>query len=410
MNFFKKHKSLYWWTIITFLVMTFTACHSNTEKKSVKNNFYYTCSMHSQIHEDKPGDCPICGMKLIKVETTQTKDTTSIDTSLAYLTVPVTESVVGSFKVIEPAKSIPSDTIIADGMIGFDQRDINTVSSRISGRIDNLYVKYSGQSIQKGQALMRIYSPQLLSVQRDLLQTIQDNDATLSAALKNKLLNLGMRESEIQEVINTKKLNAEITIYSPYSGISMPTNSAAVNSNMPQQIEATLGMYVNAGQTVFNIQNINRSWAMLNIFNDDVEYIHVGNIVQLFSDGNEDKPIIGRIDFIPPNRIGNDKTTSVRVYVDHLPRTWKIGTLVHASIAIAKEQANISVPLSAVNKLGERTVVWVQDKNHTNVFHVRTIKTGLQTNDKIEILSGINAGDKIVENAAYMVDSDSFIQ
>ncbi len=410
MNFLKKQKTIYWLVIIIFLITAFTACHSSTEKKSAINDFYYTCAMHPKIHEDKPGDCPICGMKLIKEKTSPAKDTTSIDTSLAYLTAPVTQSVVGNFKVIEPVKSIPSDTIKADGMIGFDQRDINTVSSRVSGRIDKLYVKYSGQSIEKGQALMRIYSPQLLSIQRDLLQTIQDKDATLSAALKGKLLNLGMRENEIQEVIKTKILNAEITIYSPYSGISMPTNSAAVNSNMLQKIEATEGMYVNAGQTIFSIQNIKRSWAMLNIFNDDVAYIHLGDAVKLFADGDEDKSVSGRINFIPPNRMGNDKTTSIRVYVNNLPKTWKIGTLVHASIAIAKGQSNIIVPLSAVNKLGTKTVVWVQDKNHANVFHVRAVKTGLQTNDKIEILSGINAGDKIVENAAYMVDSDSFIQ
>ncbi|QEC73300.1 hypothetical protein FSB73_18115 [Arachidicoccus ginsenosidivorans] len=89
---------------------------------------------------------------------------------------------------------------------------------------------------------------------------------------------------------------------------------------------------------------------------------------------------------------------------------WKIGTLVRGRIVIGHEDRDLYVPLSAVNRLGMRSVVWVKDRNSNDVFHARTVQTGIRTEDSIEILSGIEVGDQIVENAAYMVGSDSFIQ
>lgn len=396
--------------IIITIAGTFFGCQSKQADKEPDSGTYYTCSMHPQVHKDKPGDCPICGMKLIKVEATSVKDTTSLDSALTYLTESVTQTVVGSFKVIEPVKLNHEDTLSVDGAIGFDQRDVNTVSSRVSGRVEKVYVKYTNQSVQKGQPLMDIYSPQLVSVQRDLLQTIRDKDEALTAVIKEKLLNLGMHDNEIQQVVKSGDPLRKITLYSPYPGISQQTNTSSTTRSTPELLNIREGMYVKEGQTIFSIQNIRRIWALLNVFNENVGLIHQGDPVLLYADADKGNGIKGRIDFIPPYRTGADKTTSVRVYLKKLPTRWKIGTLIHGEIAISSQGAGWYVPLSAVNRLGRRNIIWIQDKDHEGVFHVREVQTGIQTGDSVEIISGINPGEKIVKNAAYMVGSDSFIQ
>jgi Cu(I)/Ag(I) efflux system membrane fusion protein len=275
-------------------------------------------------------------MKLIKVASSDKTDKMPLDSALSYLTEPVTQTVVGSFKVIEPVKAKPNDTLVADGYIGFDQRDVNTVSSRVAGRIETLYVRYANQRIHKGQPLMKIYSPDLLSAQSNLLQVMQDKDQTLINSLKAQLINLGMQATEIQRVMQSGQALSSITIYSPYNGISQPTtggnatnsmassNSVAASptgmemggsninptetmatgqsTNQPEALSIREGMYVNRGQTVFSIQNTNRTWAILNVFTSDVWHIHPGDAVSLYTDADPINIVKGRVDFIPPYR------------------------------------------------------------------------------------------------------------
>lgn len=425
-------------------VVIFSGCQSKKVNKQQETDVYYTCSMHPQIHKDKPGNCPICGMKLIKVMPTSNGDMMPLDSSLIYLTQDVTKTVVGSFKVIEPVKTEPDDTIAATGYIGFDKRNINNVNTRVTGRIEKLYIKYSNQRIHKGQPLMTIYSPELLSTQKDLLQVVKDNDQSLIISIKEKLLNLGMRANEIQKVLQSGKPLTRITIYSPYNGISQKTttgnpmnNVAPSNSmsssqtemgmggsnmsapetmatgqvtNQPEGLNIREGMYVSRGQTVFAVQNINKTWAILNVFTENVSHIQPGDPVGLYADADPQNIIKGHIDFIPPYREQGKKTTQVRVYLNSIPDSWKIGTLIHGRITLSEENKGWYVPLSAVNDLGMHKVVWIQDKEYSNIFHAREVETGLQTEDSIEVISGIKPGDKIAANAAYMVGSESFIQ
>src|SRR5699024_5250804 len=119
----------------------------------------------------------------------------------------------------------------------------------------------------------------------------------------------------------------------------------------------------------------------------DVWRIHPGDVVSLYTDANFTHIIKGRVDFIPPYRSSDEKTTRIRVYLNHLPQSWKIGTLIHGHITTHGEGNGIYVPLSAVNRLGATSVIWVQDKRHANVFHAREVMTGIQTADSLQIIS-----------------------
>lgn len=385
------------------------SCHTGKNSAPKNSDVYYTCSMHLQVHEDKPGNCPICGMKLIKVEKSNSKDSIATDTLLTYLARPVTQTAVGSFGVITPVEENKKDTIDADGTIDFDQRNINHIAARVTGRVEKLYVHYLGQAIHAGQPLAEIYSPQLVSAQRDLLQTMRDNDKALETELKEKLLNLGMYENEIQKVIQDKKPLTEFTVFSSYEGIAIRDDTQDISSSA-ETLSLKEGMYVNAGQTIFSLQNLDSKWAVLQIFSNDIIRLRIGDKVALSADAMPDKIVSAQINFIPPYRENNEQTTSVRVYLKDFPADWKIGTLVHGKIFTSKNNGGIYVPLAAVNRLGKRNVVWVKDKKYPNIFHARMVTTGAETGNSIQIISGIEPEEQIAENAAYMIGSDSFIQ
>lgn len=431
---FKRHLRTCMGILIGFAMVLIYSCQSKQANRQQATGVYYTCPMHHQIHSDKPGKCPICGMTLVKVDPGSNQNV-SIDSSLKYLVQPVNEVVVGNYQVISPERLSLHDTINAYGHIGFDKSSVNTISTLVTGRIEKLYVKYENQQIHAGQPLMEIYSPQLLSAQRDLQQAIKDNNETLMAAIKQQLLNLGMSNTEVMKVADSGYIIPYVTIYSPYNGISsnpsvnlsatlsntdnmssMNNNKGNTNRNESEPaiinsgsdlLNIQQGMYVNSGQTVFTIQNIHQTWAILNVFNQNVWKIHIGDEVLLSADADSAKIIHGEISFIPPYRSNNKKTTAIRVYI---PNTWKIGTLIHGKIVSENNEYGFLVPATAITRLGIHAIVWVQNADHPDVYEKRDVQIGEEINNQILIVSGINSKDKIVENAAYMVDSDSFIE
>lgn len=396
--------------------MLISGCQHNKKTKAfasgeaaedgLHNVVYYTCAMHPQVHENRPGRCPICGMKLLRAGASGKKDGRSVDSALTYLVRPATETVTGSFKVITPAPAAPVDTISVTGYIGFDKRGVHQVTSRVAGRIDKLYVKHGNEEVRKGQPLMTIYSPELLSVQKDLLQVVKNKDTALVTFLKQKLSHLGMRAKSIRKVLQRRQPLTRVTLFSPYNGLLRPDGeSDGISVSLP----VSEGMYVRAGQRLFAIQNTDTAWAVLQVLADNAALIKPGDPVKLYADGYPENVLWGHVDFIPPYREKAKKTTMIRVYLSSRPDSWKIGTLIHGALAVNAGNKNLFVPLAAVNRLGRHHVVWVQDKKNKNMFHVRQVKTGLQIGDSIALVSGIQPGDKIVADASYMVGSDSFV-
>lgn len=351
----------------------------------------------------------------------QTKDVSKVenkvansDSLLKYLAEPTTQTAIGYFKTIELQPMSLKDTLNVEGFIGFDQRALNTINTRITGRIDHLFVKYAGQQIRSGQPLMEIYSPELVAAQHNLLQAVSGGDQTLIKALKDQLLNLGMAAAEINRVIQTGKPILNITIYSPYNGISQSpqmTGMAMQEGGNNTDLPIKEGQYVQKGEPVFAIQNTSQKWATLNILNQDFMSVKLGNAVQLFAEANLQQIVSGRIDFIPPFRNEDEQTSQVRVYLNNLPEQWKIGTLIRAKIVTQTGGESLYIPRSAVNILGpNHCVVWVQNKDRENVFQVRNVETGLQKGNFIQILGGIAPNEKIAKDASFMLDNDSYIE
>lgn len=383
------------------------------KKTTVISEDLYTCSMHPQVLEHQPGDCPICGMKLIKKNPTTVASTNNIE--LESLLKPANEFVVTSLPVTTPEQKSLTVPVKVYGTIEYDTRAAGSISARVSGRIEKLYLRYRYQEVTEGQKIMDIYSPELVTAQQNLLFLLKsdaDNISFINAA-KQKLLLLGMSESELNKVIQTGKPLYSVSVYSNYyghvhdAGMSNDIAANEMNNAAPvtQALSLKEGMYVQKGQTLFMIMNHHQVWAALQIFPNDQMLIKKGNAVRIVPETDTTAVIDGNIDFIEPFFRSNSKTLTARVYfhnMDMLP----IGSHVVADIYSGSTQG-LWLPSSAVLSLGMDEVSFVKENGG---FIAHKIITGIRSNNNVQILSGLSTTDTVAANAQYLIDSESFIK
>ena len=401
-----------------FFILTAVLVFSCKEKKTVTvikqdaKTEIYTCPMHPQIISDKPGNCPICGMELEKKNVTQIAlDNIKLETLLK----PTNEFVVSSLPVTTPKDSIISIPLQVYGTIESDPGAAGTVSARVSGRIEKLYVHYRFQDVEAGQKVMELYSPELLTAQQDLLFLIKNDAQNISFinAAKQKLLLLGMSETELNNVIATSKPLYSVSVYSNYGG---HIHDAGTGNNMSEQVmnssstatqELSLkeGMYVNKGQPVFMISNHHKAWVALQIFPNGQSTIKRGDAVQIIPETDTNAVIKGKIDFIEPFFRGNSKTLTARVYFDNMDML-TIGSYVTAKIYSGSRQA-LWLPQTAVISLGMNEVVFIKTDGG---FVAHRITSGIRTGNNVQILTGLNEKDTVAANAQFLIDSESFIK
>ncbi|MVT42372.1 HlyD family efflux transporter periplasmic adaptor subunit [Chitinophaga oryziterrae] len=366
--------------------------------------------MHPQIIRDKPGNCPICGMTLVKKGADE-KAIKEVD--LNTLLKPTNGFVVSSIPVITIQPD--SDTIQTEalGTIAYDTRMIGNISARVSGRIEKLYLRYNFQDVRAGQKVMDIYSPELMTDQQNLLFLLKNDptNTTLINAAKERLLLLGVTTQQLQQVIQNGKSLTAVSIYSNYSGhIHDPAKNMAPsemrNSLVTRELDVREGMYVQQGQPVFSVYNAHHLWALLNIYTDRQSFVKVGNKVQIIPETAPEKSFLATIDFIEPVIRKENKTITARVVFDNSTLHIPVGSQVKALIRGNAVNANW-LPKDAIISLGLDKIVFLRSAGG---FKAHKVETGLVNNNKIEILKGLSATDSVAENAQYLADSESFIK
>lgn len=372
----------------------------------------YTCPMHPEIIRNAPGHCPICGMTL--VEKISEGNATG-DDALELLLKPTNMYVLSQAKTIKPLqKELPIE-IEATGKITYNTREISVVSARVTGRIEKLYVKYLFQPVEKGQKLMDIYSKELVTEQENyiyLLNSDPDNSSLIKTA-ENRLLLQGLTTNQIKELNKTKKPFQSLTIYSPFTGhlhnlIGSTSNSgmSTINNASPIEITAKEGMYVQKGQSVFNIYNTKNVWAILNVFADKINLVKIGQQVNIQIDDEISFDHPYRVDFIEPEIRAGENSIPIRVYMLNPDNKIKIGSNIKGIIE-AGTKNRLLVPSTAVINLGTSSIVFIKDNG---LFKAQQVQTGVEANDLIEIIAGLTENETIAENAQLLMDSESFIK
>lgn len=399
--------------VLAIAFFTFTGCKNNSDKKVSANagiEETYTCPMHPQIIKHEPGNCPICGMPLVKKENAS-REISEVD--LSTLLQSDNNTVVSSIPVTTMQFANQEIQLDALGSVEYDTRFMKTISARVSGRIEKLYIKYRYQPVRAGDKVMDIYSPELLTGQQNLLFLIK-NDPTntpLINAAKQRLLLLGMNNNQLQKVIATGKAIYSVTIYSNYTGHVHETgnmNSAQqiIPMNESGELSIKEGMYVEKGQPVFQVNNMNNVWVTLNLFPGENSLIKVGTPVTIIPETAPDKKIFSKINFIEPFYKNGSKTVSARVYINNSKSMIPVGSQVKATLNIQTKFSNW-LPKESVLSLGLNKIVFLKKGN---VFKAHQVSTGIVAKNLIQVTDGLDTKDSVAINAQFLIDSEGFIK
>jgi len=402
-------------------------CGMDLVKKEIQKDTIYYCPMDTEVVSNRPGVCPKCGMDLVVKEAAEPVNVYEVVTKTANATV------LSSVMTVRPTvKSFPV-TINAFGYVGYDTRRINTISSRVDeGRVEKLYVKYPFQSVKKGQPLLELFSHELLSAQKEYFNLKETDPEALGliASAREKLVLLGMTESQINNLRHDGQVHPTTTIYSPYTGYvvenipedvssnsttastgmqGMATtstkNSASMSANQREELILREGAYLNRGSVIFKVVNTEVVWGIFEIYSDQLPFIKLNQTVTIKVE-NRDESITGKVDFIEPNYQGGSKTSRFRVYLNNKNGQLKIGSLLKGELVTDTKQT-LWIPVNSVYDLGIDKIVFVKKGE---VFEAHKITTGIRANNLVGVVKGLDETDEVAANAQYMVDSESFIK
>ncbi|MBT1071296.1 efflux RND transporter periplasmic adaptor subunit [Pelotalea chapellei] len=381
-----------------------------TDQKVAQGKQLYTCSMHPFIIKDKPGTCPICGMELIKkidgaAGGAQTAEQNQQGEMLGQVSMSANQRIMANVATIEAKNGTLNKEINAVGIVQFDQSRQAKVTAWIAGRIDKLNVDTVGAQVSQNRPVAEIYSPDLLATQQEYLlavksrdqlknspiSSISQNGDSLVASAKQRLVLYGVKEKQIAELEKAGKPNIRLPIYTPLSGV--------VIEKMVQQ-----GQYVNVGEVLFNIADLSKVWVEIDVFENEVPFVRVGQQVEIRSATEHGAVSNGRISFVYPFHDPKTHTVKARVELSNPGHKLKPDMFVNAIIRMPLAKG-IVVPVTAVIDTGKRQLIWVEMS--PGIFEPREVQVGERIDDKVQILSGIKVGDKVAVSGSYLIDSES---
>ncbi len=407
-----------WFFVFVCICFCVFACKQPTSKSEEtiaqqKEKDIYYCPMHPEIQQDHPGKCPkpeCMGMDLLKKVSEDIMNT---------IIKPVNSSVLANTQTTKPFDTTLPITIIAQGFVDYDNCIKKNIASTVTGRIEKLFIKTNFQPIHQGERVMEVYSPELVTGQENLIYLLKNEteENSLVQSAKEKLKVLGMNETQIKKVVAKKLLQRTVTVYSKWNGvIREESKSTNTNNGMNESTNTSSrfssnsfslkeGMYVNEGQTIFNVVDPQKPVVMLQVKAKDIAAIHNKQQVILKLNDVVTNGFIGTVDFIEPIQ-NNAKTTLVRIVLKENNKGLKTGMLVEGKIATDGVEG-IFVPSTAVMDAGRNKYVWQKKEGY---FIAQKIDVGAVTKDWVEIYDGITEKDEIAIQAHYLLDSEGFLK
>ena len=369
---------------------------------------FWTCPMHPTVHQEHEGKCPICGMDLVAVQKTVQGDQPMTNV-VARIKLPSStgeQKEALSIKMSRAESMILHKTIQTSGKFDVSEKLQKTVAARIDGRIEELFIDFTGAEVKKGQALLSIYSPELVSTQQEYLQALssykraktspfQDtvkNSRSLLDATRDRLLLWGITQWQIDKLAKSKKVETAVTIYSPISGIVIKKN-------------ATEGMYFKEGHALYDIADLSIIWLYADIYENDLPLLKKGLEVVAETPAFAQQEIKGKITFIDPVLDSQTRTVKIRAEFSNQEGHLKPQMFATVKISIPTPDKIIAIPKHAILDTGKRKVVYVY--NNKQEFLGLSVSTGMEAEGYVQILSGLKEGQLVVHDANFLLDSQS---
>jgi len=416
----------------------------------------WTCSMHPEIRLPKPGLCPKCGMKLIPLVTEETET----PGSMRQLVVSDSAKELMDIEVAPVERRFVTATVRMVGKVDYDETRLAYITSWIPGRLDRLYVDYTGVPVRKGDHMVSLYSPELITAQQELIQAVEaikniakselgvmrEMTRATAQAARDKLLLWGLTAEQVAEIEKTGHVSDHMTIYAPASGIVIHKN-------------ALEGMYVQTGTRIYTIADLSKVWVKLDAYESDLEWLRYGQAVEFTTVSYPGRLFKGTISFIDPILNERTRTVKIRINVSNTDSMLKPGMFVKAAVhsrvaaggeimdpnlagkwicpmhpsvvkdkpgncdicqmplvktetlgyvssdpALAKKP--LVIPVSAALVTGTRAIVYVQVPDAEKpTFEGRQIVLGPRAGDYYLVRRGLSEGELVVVRGNFKIDS-----
>lgn len=374
-----------------FVMLLLTACKNKKATEAAKSDTYYTCSMHPQIMQDKPGTCPICHMDLIPVaKSNEKKDELMLSDEQIQL---------GNIQTDTLGRALVGDKVVLTATLNFDEMKVNTVSARVTGRIDRLYFKNTGDYIKKGDHLFDLYSEELNTAKQEYLAALERQQALgnsivdfkqLLQSAKNKLLLWGVSESQIDALAKTKQFSPLTAFYSTATGYVT-------------ELPVKEGQYVMEGGVVVKLANLSTLWAEAQVYASQLAAVDYKGVATVQLPDMPGKEITGKVTFANPEISADTRINLLRVSIPNTGNQLKPG--MPAYVVLKGNTGNaMTLPIDAVLRDGKMAMVWVQTDKNT--YKRKMVETGSESGDRIEIKAGLQNGDVVVISGAYLLNSE----
>ena len=411
-------------TIIFPGLLLFSSC---SKKGAVSpDQGYYTCSMHPQVIQHEPGNCPICGMKLTfvpakkkKAESAEKKDQHGHDHKEEKKESPhfhfsLAENLLKNARVytVPVTKKVFKKKSLFSGHVDYneDPNRLVIINTKYDGWIERLYVSKEGQRVRRGALLMGVYSQKILSAKEEYITTWQTlkriyldqgkseadlkKDRTLQAA-RRKLLYLDIPAGQISHLEKTGVAERRTYYRSPISGV-------IVKKNVLQ------GDHIKSGQELFRIANLGRLWIFIHIFEKDLQFVKKGQRVSISSNAYPDKKFPGRIDLIYPFFDMKTKDAKVRIVVNNPRQMLKPGMFVNVAVDSGFPGKSLVIPDNAIIYSGEKNYVFVSLGE--GEFEVRPVAIKIRSGSEAVISRGLKEKELIVANGQFLLDSEASLK
>jgi Cu(I)/Ag(I) efflux system membrane fusion protein len=358
----------------------------------------YVCPMHPSIVKHEPGHCPICGMDLVKKESTASSDKYSVVNVKADVQqkMGVRTALVKKGQLAKQIKTV--------GYVAYDERRLEIITSQTDGWVENLTARRIGLKVTKGQLLLELYSPEFLRVQKDFIkEQKKDRSGTLtkygarqeSVESRDHLRYIGVPESMMNEIARYGKPRFRLPIYAPIHGEIVETN---IKKNQ----------YVQRYEPMLSIADLTTVWVEANVYENQLEWVKLGQSADVEVKALPGKHFPAQITYIYPELDPKTRTMKVRLLVPNPDELLKPNMFAEVKIATQPKKDILLIPRQAVIETGERESV-VLDKGNGE-FQPIDVVTGMRSQNKVEVLSGLKEGDRVVVSGQFLIDSEANLQ
>ncbi len=368
-----------------------TIVHTVTEEKG---HTIWTCSMHPQIRMDEPGQCPICGMDLIPLS--DLKGGEEEETAPGELSMTASAARLADIQTSPVIEKIPVKTSYLLGKVTGDERRIADLTARFGGRVEKLFVNFTGRKIRKGEKLASLYSPGLVSAQQELLEAAKyrETNPAFYRSARTKLRLWDLTEQQIDDLEKEGKINYYFDVLSPISGTVTMRHVAK-------------GDYVKEGSLLFQVVDLSRVWVQFEAYEEDLPWIHTGDKVFFTIRSIPGRTFNGKVTFIDPVINPKTRVALARVEVANPGDILKPGMFADGTLdSRISNRKQLLIPKSSVLWTGKRSVVYVKIKERSNpTFLHREITLGPDAGDYYIVESGLSAGEEIATNGVFKIDA-----